>query len=1320
MFKVSGPDQYGMSDQQVIPVRVALRARPLIPREENEGCQTCLWFHPDEPQVILGKDKAFTYDYVFSPSQNQQDVYNKSAQQLVKSIFEGYNATVLAYGQTGSGKTFSMGGCYEAYLSQDEDAMGIIPRILRDLFRGISEKSEYSFRVTVSYLDIYNEELLDLLCPPSQRQSLTLREDLHGEIKIKGLREVPVGSFEDTLQCLSQGAQSRTTGATAMNDTSSRSHAIFTVYIEKSKKDDVNDQCIAKFHLVDLAGSERAKRTRAEGDRFKEGVNINRGLLSLGNVISALGEDVQKRGHIPYRDSKLTRLLQDSLGGNSHTLMVACVSPADSNMEETLNTLRYADRARKIKNKPVINRDPQSDEILRLRQVVQSLQNQLLQKGGGSSDMAVDTTCVKAAGVGAEQELTRLAERTSLLEKENAELTQELERAIDQNTRMCQTVIHLEASVDKLKAKLSVLKEDTGTTCVKAAGVGAEQELTRLAERTSLLEKENAELTQELERAIDQNTRMCQTVIHLEASVDKLKAKLSVLKEDTGVNFDLLTCSLAADSSPQVMEDVDRLRRLTESLREADREEEDHDLAAEEETEEDSSQIHDDLSSPDSRAKSTEHVLRQAKMSRELQELNQILAKKQDLANQMSRSEGEITALRSHYETMMKEWQSKVAQLQKEKEELSVMLTDTHTTDNTSKVSEQRRKRLQELETEMSSLKRKIAEQAKTVKLKEQSQKQVNHLNSEILALKQQRVKLMKQMKEEGDQWRKWKQQKDKEVLQLMQKDRKRQAELAKLQQTSEKQKNVLKRKVEEAAAANRRLKEALLRQKAVANERAAKADQSDTTSVASRVRKWLSEELEVRVSVREARYHMMALITDRKDLSQQRRELQDRLEGPLAKKYSCEDETGATSEKSFEEEAVRKQIEVLSTEIELRNVQIQDLQQKICDADQEMKTKSMWESLHTMVEAKCALKWLLEQAVDGKADCTTLQEELKAAKEANKENKEAEEELEEKIERLERIHQEELLQLKQEHQQKTLFLLGMGGTKKSEETCGDEALRKKLDIQAAELSKMSAVVEELEKKSAECEELRRRMTGMMYDGKIALMPSITDPDSSPFRTPRPKPQFQWKAAGVKKMPPVPNTPETPGGSSVETDDDCDNDDEDNDPNWRLTPFLNQRHAKRTSGSQCGCKSDCSTKRCSCNRGGRRCAAECGCEDSVCQNKPPDTTVSSSSSSVMNSTVVIESGDGDSQVVKAPPRVLRTLTNKKTTRSSKTKLLDLIHTEQVRSSDEFEKPTPIFMKPGKRTGQVTFIESEEFKTENSKRRRTILSTKNLSYFSLPK
>lgn len=128
--------------------------------------------------------------------------------------------------------------------------------------------------------------------------------------------------------------------------------------------------CKAKFHLVDLAGSERAKRTQAEGTRFKEGVNINRGLLALGNVISALGDDGGKRPHIPYRDSKLTRLLQDSLGGNSHTVMIACVSPADTNMEETLGTLRYADRARKIKNKPVVNRDPQAAEIVRLKQVV--------------------------------------------------------------------------------------------------------------------------------------------------------------------------------------------------------------------------------------------------------------------------------------------------------------------------------------------------------------------------------------------------------------------------------------------------------------------------------------------------------------------------------------------------------------------------------------------------------------------------------------------------------------------------------------------------------------------------------------------------------------------------------------------------------------------------------------------------------------------------------------------------------------------------------------------------------------------------------------
>ncbi|KAL8585680.1 hypothetical protein ACOMHN_053178 [Nucella lapillus] len=561
---------------KVIPVRVALRARPLIPREQSEGCQTCLWYSGEQPQVVLGKDKAFTFDYVFSPNHNQQDVYDKIAHKLIKSTFKGYNATVLAYGQTGSGKTFTMGGCYEASLNQDEEAMGIIPRILRDLFNGITERNDYSFKVTVSYLEIYNEDLLDLLCLPSQRQPLSIREEVNGEIKIKGLKEVQVGTLEDTLQCLSQGARSRTTGATAMNDTSSRSHAIFTIHIEQSKKEDMNDHCTTKFHLVDLAGSERAKKTRAEGERFKEGVNINRGLLALGN---------------------LTRLLQDSLGGNSHTLMVACVSPADSNMEETLNTLRYADRARKIKNKPVINRDPQSDEIMRLRQVVESLQMQLLSRGGAVADTISECSVVSSAST-----------------------------------------------------------EST-------------QEVWRLSERNTLLEREVRELTTELGRAIDQNTRMCQTIMALEVSRDKLKARLRSFKQDTGVDFELLSSSMDVESHPQMKEELDKLRKLTQTVRDSDDDDNEEDGAStEEEEEEEEDELKEENAesfpaTPDSRAKSTEHVLRQAKMSRELQELNQILAKKQELANQMNLSQQEMTSIRQHYEAKMKEWENKLPQL---------------------------------------------------------------------------------------------------------------------------------------------------------------------------------------------------------------------------------------------------------------------------------------------------------------------------------------------------------------------------------------------------------------------------------------------------------------------------------------------------------------------------------------------------------------------------------------------------------------------------------------------------------------------------------
>ncbi|XP_078740661.1 LOW QUALITY PROTEIN: chromosome-associated kinesin KIF4-like, partial [Lampetra fluviatilis] len=280
----------------------------------------------------------------------------------------GYNATVLAYGQTGSGKTFTMGGAYSG--DADPHSTGVIPRAVHALFRGVQSRDAYEFAISVSYLEIYWDKIIDLLYVGKDRPLLSVREDPKEGIKVCGLTERVVASAEDMICCLEQGNLSRTVGATAMNAQSSCSHAIFTITIEQRGREDRESHCRSKLHLVDLAGSERAKRTKAVGDRLREGININRSLLALGNVISALGEEgaAWRAHHVPYRDSLLTRLLQDSLGGNSLTLMVACISSADSNLEETLNTLRYADRARKIKNKPIVNRDPNTVELQMLRQ----------------------------------------------------------------------------------------------------------------------------------------------------------------------------------------------------------------------------------------------------------------------------------------------------------------------------------------------------------------------------------------------------------------------------------------------------------------------------------------------------------------------------------------------------------------------------------------------------------------------------------------------------------------------------------------------------------------------------------------------------------------------------------------------------------------------------------------------------------------------------------------------------------------------------------------------------------------------------------------
>ncbi|PSN35255.1 hypothetical protein C0J52_18156 [Blattella germanica] len=321
------------------------RIRPQIPRELIDMCRICTTVTPGEPQVTLGSDKAFTYDYVFDMEAQQEDVYTTCVETLVNGSLEGYNATVLAYGQTGSGKTYTMGTGFDVEVQPDQ--VGIIPRAINHLFNGIQNRADRAreagqpppeFKIVAQFMELYNEEVIDLFDPSREqfatkgKSGIKIHEDASGGIYVVGVTMKPVMSADDALQCLRNGALSRTTASTQMNSQSSRSHAIFTLHIKQQRlvkienADDADslvatdpsnefETLTAKFHFVDLAGSERLKRTGATGERAKEGISINCGLLALGNVISALGDKSRKALHVPYRDSKLTRLLQDSLGG---------------------------------------------------------------------------------------------------------------------------------------------------------------------------------------------------------------------------------------------------------------------------------------------------------------------------------------------------------------------------------------------------------------------------------------------------------------------------------------------------------------------------------------------------------------------------------------------------------------------------------------------------------------------------------------------------------------------------------------------------------------------------------------------------------------------------------------------------------------------------------------------------------------------------------------------------------------------------------------------------------------------------------------------
>jgi len=1148
-----------MGDDKVIPVKVAVRIRPISKKEVNEGCQTALEVVEGEPQVYIpNTEKSFTYDFALGGESTNEELYGTAVKKIVGQLFRGYNVTVLAYGQTGSGKTHSMGTAYSA--GEDPILEGVIPRSVKDIFAHIMEKQDTEFLVKVSFMELYNEQLFDLLSGKPRREDtmVDIREDGNKGIKIPGLTETPISSVLEAMTMLEKASEGRVTAATAMNARSSRSHAIFTLCIEAKPKSDPKSVTISKFHLVDLAGSERQKKTKAKGDRLKEGININMGLLSLGNVISALGEE--NRGantHIPYRDSKLTRLLQDSLGGNSHTLMIACVSPADSNLEETVSTLRYADRARKIKNKPIVNKDPRAAELGRLRSQVQQLQLQLISAAGG----------INVAG-GEESRVSQDAlEENKRLEAENEKLTSALQAAMDDNAHMSEKLLMSELANEKLKVKLSELSSQ------------AEQAV------------------EQMNTSVDVNFTQKELVSKLKMKVDEVKESQKhserTMMEHEISRFNPQTPSSSAPSSPVASPGCSESPVLD----------------------------CEDLGG-------ATQALKQTELATKLAELNKVLVAKQELAGKIGDNDEKMAAMRKKYEETLRSMEVEISRLQKEKDELAQQQRAGESGGN-GKMSEMRRKRIQELEGKIAVLNKKQLEQQRLLKLNSQNEAKMKKYAEEILQMKQTKVKLIKQMKEENEKVRQWKAVKEKEVNQLKQKERKAQVAMTSMSQKHERRENVLKRKMEEANATTKRLKDALAKKEAVRKQKVPSGT-STLSGAGERVRGWLSSEVEFEVTSKEAEKSKVQLIKERKVMTEELNKLRQDLR--------------RTTTAQEREEAQAKQ-QKLQSELDIRNAQISELQQQILGIEQDKEKESKqdkWTKLSSMVEAKLAVQYLFEQATDSMAAASAKTTELKEVTLQYEELRVVRNELKEEILKMKMNHEDEVVRLEREHEEKILFLLRQLPGEEVPET-KDVSLNheisdveKRLKFQAEEIAKMSEIHDQLLDRDREVEKLKEELK-RGAEGRASLMPRIGP--VSPLK----KDMKKRVTIAVERL-----TEEEFFTSSEESSDEEEESDSDSDPEWRKTPMfkrikaerkslgglvskrkrgsvngsdeeegdegMKQGSKKRSTGNNqgCTCTTGCKTLRCSCRKAGPYCSALCKCLSSKCSNREvPGSDISS-------------------------------------------------------------------------------------------------------------
>uniref|UniRef100_A0A8C7YHC7 Kinesin family member 21A n=1 Tax=Oryzias sinensis TaxID=183150 RepID=A0A8C7YHC7_9TELE len=785
--------------------------RPQLAREKIEGCHICTYVMPGEPQVILGKDKAFTYDFVFDMDSQQDAIYSTCTEKLIEGCFEGYNATVFAYGQTGSGKTYTMGTGFDVNIADEE--LGIIPRAVHHLFKGIEERREAAqeqgrpvpeFKINAQFLELYNEEVLDLFDSTrdmKQKAHIKIHEDANGGIYTVGVTTRTVSSKAEMMQCLKLGALSRTTASTQMNVQSSRSHAIFTIHLcqvrvcASDNVDETNrvsngnpemdeyETLTAKFHFVDLAGSERLKRTGATGDRAKEGISINCGLLALGNVISALGDRSKRSSHVPYRDSKLTRLLQDSLGGNSQTVMIACISPSDQDFMETLNTLKYANRARNIKNKVMVNQDKASQQISALRTEIARLQIELMEYKTGKRMIGED-------GV---ESFSDMYHENSMLQTENSNLRVRVKA--------------MQETIDAQRARLTQLLSDQANMALARAGEGGTEEIGNMIQsyiqeiedlRAKLLESEavNENLRKSLSRASNRQS--------FYGGPGSFSANLLAPEKETSDIIELAKKDLAKLKKREKKKkkrngtlDVSHERLLQEVQEGSDHEE----VEEEDEDEEEEMDVEDSSEESDSECDEKENF------QADLANITCEIAIKQKLIDELENSQRRLHTLKQQYEQKLMMLQCKIRDTQLERDRVLQNMMESGTEDKARKIKVEYEKKLSVMNKELQKLQSAQKEHARLLRNQSQYEKQLKKLQMDVAEMKKTKVRLMKQMKEQQEKNRMNESRRNREIASLKKDQRKQEHQLKLLEAQKRQQELILKRKTEEVTALRRQVR---------------------------------------------------------------------------------------------------------------------------------------------------------------------------------------------------------------------------------------------------------------------------------------------------------------------------------------------------------------------------------------------------------------------------------------------------------------------------------------------------------------------------------